>query len=114
MDSPSGPQLYALDFRDMHRPSYLKAEVLDRMTMDKNIPPTWAMMLLFSDWPPQRVRLRAMEIIAASLPPRIASPAANLSLQDLAPRYQQTPAKLLPEKLLPQSGPRRCRPPTDG
>jgi hypothetical protein len=27
------------------------------------------MMLLYSDWPPQRMRLRAMEIVAASLPP---------------------------------------------
>jgi hypothetical protein len=27
------------------------------------------MMLLYSAWPPQRVRLRAMEIVAASLPP---------------------------------------------
>jgi hypothetical protein len=69
MGRPSSPRLYALDFTDMHQPGSLKAEVLERMTMDRNIPLTWAMMLLYSPWPPQRVRLRAMEIVAASLPP---------------------------------------------
>jgi hypothetical protein len=48
MDRASSPQLYALDFTDVYRPCYLKAEALERMTMDKNIPPTWAMMLLYS------------------------------------------------------------------
>jgi hypothetical protein len=40
MGRPSNPRLYALDFTDVHQPCYLKAELLERMTMDKNIPPT--------------------------------------------------------------------------
>jgi hypothetical protein len=100
VDSPRNPRLYALDFTDVDQ-RYVKAEVLERMTMDKNIPPTWAMMLLWSEWPPQRVRHRAMEIIAASLPPRIAGVAANLALEDLAARRQQPPEQLLQAELLP-------------
>jgi DNA-binding CsgD family transcriptional regulator len=102
MPSSNIPRLYALDFTDVRDGTQIDAERLDRMTMDKNIPPTWAMMLLYSLWAPQRVRLRAMEIIAASLPPRIAGPAANRALQDLAQRQQQPSRQLLHTELLPQ------------
>jgi hypothetical protein len=98
----STPCLYALDFTDIRGGTYLDAERLDRMTMDRNIPPTWAMMLLYSDWPPQRVRVRAMEIVAVSLPPRIAGPAAGRALLDLAQRLKRTPQQLLHSELLPQ------------
>jgi DNA-binding NarL/FixJ family response regulator len=94
--------LYALDFTDIHDGTHLDAERLDRMTMDRNIPSTWAMMILYSDWPPQRVRVRAMEIVAASLPPRVAGPAAGRAIQDLAQRLKQTPQQLLHTELLPQ------------
>jgi DNA-binding CsgD family transcriptional regulator len=92
---------YPFDFTDLDR-EHPSAELLDRMAMDKVISPSSALMLLLSEWPPPRVRLRAVEIIAASLPPRIAGLTANLSLRDLAARRQQTPRQLLQAELLPQ------------
>jgi Bacterial regulatory proteins, luxR family len=102
MGRASTPRLYALDFTEVPDDTQIDAERLDRMTMDRNIPPTWAMMLLYSDWPPQRVRARAMEIVAASLPRRVAGPAASRALLDLAQRLKRTPQQLLHTALLPQ------------
>src|SRR6266850_4339068 len=103
MPSPGTPRLYSLDFRNVDEWTHLDAERLDRMTMAKDIPPIWAMMLLLSEWPPQRVLLRAMHIVAASLPPRIAGPTAQRSLQELSYQLRQEPQKLVREVLLPQS-----------
>jgi hypothetical protein len=102
MRRASTPRLYALDFTEVPDDTQIDAERLDRMTMDRNIPPTWAMMLLYSSWAPQRVRVRAAEIVAASLPPHVAGPAAGRALQDLARRLKQTPQQLLHQDLLPQ------------
>jgi len=102
MGRANTPRLYALDFTAVPDDTQIDAERLDRMTMDKNILPTWAMMLVYSSWAPQRVRVRAMEIVASSLPPRVAGPAATRALQDLAQRLKQTPQQLLHQDLLPQ------------
>ena len=46
MPSPGTPRLYSLDFSDVEDWTTPSAETLDRMTMAKDIPATWATMLL--------------------------------------------------------------------
>ena len=72
------------------------------MMMAKDMPATWATMLLLDKSLPQR-RLRAIETIANSLPLWIAGSTAERSLQEMSHQLGQEPKKFVREVLLPQS-----------